>query len=274
MPIDGGYDQIKRYANVMVIAEMLRAEEDADERVLGTPVPRKTPAEQWALAERVYDESRAERELSERRDAEAATRAAENPQLTVAEERFNAAKEACRTGHEAGCTYGGMSAPHGYWLAVEECARNHGDDCDLHVACDGAEAATGFAGREWAADDWIWSVAACQPCADLYVTLRPEYARRTPEQEAEQQREAEAFLAEMHASAAPAEHDETRPNEAEHDRLSPNIAEQVWSAAKATGHAAEPRHSLSLTARDWFGEPVSLIPVATSVRGESRRRRP
>lgn len=274
MPLDGDYDQIKRYANVMVIADMLRAEEDADEQILGIPVPRKTPVEQWALAERVYDESRAARELCDRRDTEAAERAVADPRLTVAEQRFNAAKDTCRTGHEVGCTYGGMSYHNGYWLALDDCDLNHGDLCDLKVACDGAEAVTGFAGREedgslWG---WIWAVAACQPCADLYVTLRPEYTRPTPEQEAEQQREAEALLAEMHASAAPAEHGETRPNEAEHDRLSPDVSEQVWAAAKETGLTAEPRRgSFSLTATDWFGEPVQLIPVALPSRDAPRR---
>lgn len=262
MPVDGGFEALQEYACVSFYAEMLRAEEDADEKAFGIPVPRKSPAEHWALAERIHRESMDAKALRERRDTNAAERGAADPRLALAEERFNAAKEACRTGHDAGCTYGGMSYQNGYWLALEECGLNHGALCDLRVACDGAEAATGFAGREedgslWG---WIWSVAACQPCADVYVTLRPEWTRPTPEQEAERQREAEAFLAEAHTASKPV----AEPSQA----LSPDTAEQVRAAAEATGHM-EPMLGFAAL----FGEPAQLIPTVTPVRDAPRRRR-
>lgn len=95
---------------------------------------------------------------------------------------FNAAKELCCTGHPAaGCTYGGMSSAYGYWLADENCPLNHGEACDLWVACDGAEAATGFRGSEPDPRTmyWIYAVMACEPCADLYAAGHPEWRRET-----------------------------------------------------------------------------------------------
>lgn len=101
--------------------------------------------------------------------------------LARAEANFAAAKDLCRTGHEA-CTYGGMAAANGYWLADEDCELNHGQTCDLKAVCDGAPAETGFLGREGVelVDDWIWRVCACQPCADLYVAAHPEWKRPDP----------------------------------------------------------------------------------------------
>lgn len=272
MPVDGGFEALQEYACVLFYAEMLRAEEDADEKAFGVPVPRKSPAEHWALGQRIHRESMDAKALQERRDANAAERATADPRLALAEERFNAAKETCRTGHDAGCTYGGMSYQNGYWLALEECGLNHGALCDLRVACDGAEAETGFAGR---AEDgslwgWIWRVTACQPCADLYVTLRPEWTRPTPEEKAERDRAAEAYLAEMHASAATAERGETRLNEPEHGGLSPEVAEQVRTAAEATGHM-EPTRWQGFAAL--FGEPITLIPTVTPIRDAPRKRK-
>lgn len=104
--------------------------------------------------------------------------------LTRAEAEFAAAKELCRTGHRddegTTCTYGGMAAANGYWLAFPDCELNHGELCDLRAVCDGAPAETGFHGREGTAlvDDWIWRVTACQPCADLYVAAHPEWVRK------------------------------------------------------------------------------------------------
>lgn len=261
-PTAGGFEALREYASVSFFAEMLRAEEEADEKVFGIPVPRKSPSERWALAQRIHRESTDAKALKDRRDANAAERADADPKLALAEERFNAAKDTCRTGHDEGCTYGGMSYQNGYWLALDECGLNHGDLCDLRVACDGAEAVTGFAGREedgslWG---WIWSVAACQRCADLYVTLRPEYTRPTPEQEAQRQRDAEALLAEMHAAPKAA----AGPGQA----LSPDVAEQVREAAEATGHMETMLGFAAL-----FGEPVQLIPTAMPVGDVPRRRR-
>ena len=82
-------------------------------------------------------------------------------------------------------------------------------------------------------------------------------------------RAAEAYVAEMHASAATAERDETRLNEPEHGRLSPDVAEQVRAAAEATGHM-EPARWPGFAAL--FGEPVQLIPTVTPVRDAPRRR--
>jgi hypothetical protein len=106
--------------------------------------------------------------------------------LSRAEANFAAAQELCRTGHGsdggAMCTYGGLAAANGYWLASESCELNHGETCDLRAVCDGAAAETGFHGREGMAlvDDWIWRVCACQPCADLYVAAHPKWTRKPP----------------------------------------------------------------------------------------------
>ena len=42
---------------------------------------------------------------------------------------FDAARSACLRGHEAGCTYGGLTASGGYWLVAEGCPRRHSDEC-------------------------------------------------------------------------------------------------------------------------------------------------
>ena len=102
--------------------------------------------------------------------------------LARAEANFAAAKELCRTGHEV-CTYGGMTAAGGYWLADEDCPLNHGETCDLRAACDGVEATTGFRGSEPAPAIayWVWRVTACQPCAEVYVAAHPEWRREDPD---------------------------------------------------------------------------------------------
>lgn len=104
--------------------------------------------------------------------------------LARAEANFAAAKELCRTGHaDHGCTYGGMSAQHGYWLATEDCPLGHGETCDLRAVCDGDPTVTGFIGSEpdpgiWY---WVWRVTACQRCADLYADAHPEWKRPDPD---------------------------------------------------------------------------------------------
>lgn len=102
--------------------------------------------------------------------------------LARAEVNFAAAKELCRTGHEV-CTYGGMSAQGGYWLAAEDCELDHGETCDLRAVCDGSPTETGFIGSDpdpaiWY---WVWRVTACQPCADLWVSAHPEWKRPDPD---------------------------------------------------------------------------------------------
>lgn len=86
---------------------------------------------------------------------------------------WDAAVAECVNGHEQ-CTYGGMSAQHGYWLADEACERNHGVRCTW---C-GVEAETGFVGRT--SGDAIYAVPACQSCADAWVAEHPEWKRPDP----------------------------------------------------------------------------------------------
>lgn len=77
--------------------------------------------------------------------------------------RFEAARQACFTGHEAGCSYGGMSPAYGYWLAAEGCPLDHGDAC---AVC-GGEATAAFG--DWHAeggDLLIWRVMLCGECRD------------------------------------------------------------------------------------------------------------
>jgi hypothetical protein len=201
-PADGSFESLQRYAGIRIFAEMSRTMEADDNAMLfglgNGPAP-TPPAELWARAERMYDEGLARKAELDRQAADLAARVAADPELARMETVFTAAKEACRDGHEAGCTYGGPSVGTGFWLTVEECAEVHTDTCALRFTCDGAEATTGFGGREWGPDEWIWVVPACQPCADAYVAKRPEYGRRTPEEQAAWDREAEAWLAEAHA---------------------------------------------------------------------------
>ena len=84
-------------------------------------------------------------------------------------ERFEAAREACLTGHEAGCTYGGMSPAGGYWLAVGECSLNHGAACAI---C-GHDAEAGFGGWDGGVGGFIWSVPLCDPCRVRELALNP-----------------------------------------------------------------------------------------------------
>ena len=96
--------------------------------------------------------------------------------MTDLQPAWDAAIAACLRGH-ADCSYGGMTPGGGYWLAAGDCTENHGERC----AWCPADATTGFAG--WGEDGWsIWSVPACQPCADRWVTERPEWKRRDPDE--------------------------------------------------------------------------------------------
>jgi hypothetical protein len=108
----------------------------------------------------------------------------ETGQAKAIDDTFNAAKDLCRTGHPetadgGGCSYGGMSSAYGYWLADENCPLNHGETCDLRIACDGAEATTGFRGSEPDPDIgfWIYAVMACEACAEQYVSGHPGWGR-------------------------------------------------------------------------------------------------
>lgn len=92
--------------------------------------------------------------------------------------QFEAARKMCFTGHEAGCTYGGMTPGTGYWLAVEDCPLDHGEACAI---CGGdAEAAFG----DWATEGGallIWRVTLCAACRDRELALNPGKWRQ-PEQ--------------------------------------------------------------------------------------------
>lgn len=168
------FEDLQQYAQTMLVAEFFMAGEEAD----GLPAPYGLTAQQaWEMAE----SSRCELE----RMAAAKAEAAPVSRLPI-DEAFNAAKELCRSGHPevddiGGCTYGGMSSAHGYWLADENCLLSHGETCDLRIACDGAEATTGFRGSEPDPDIWywVWAVSACQSCADLYVAAHPEWSRES-----------------------------------------------------------------------------------------------
>ena len=86
-------------------------------------------------------------------------------------ERFEAARDACLTGHEAGCMYGGPTPGTGYWLVVEECGLPHGRTC---AVC-GRDAEAGFG--DWASENGellIWGVALCDPCRERELSLHPE----------------------------------------------------------------------------------------------------
>lgn len=176
-PTNADLADLQRYGGIRFIAELLAADEKAMDAMLGVTMPGKTPAERWARAEQIHEQAKAERAEKERQAADLAQRIATDPELAKQEQAFTAAKEVCRVGHGAGCTYGGMSAEYGYWLAVEGCGENHSETCDLRLSCDGGNATTGFIGHEWAADDWLWKVAACQPCADAYAAKHPEWAK-------------------------------------------------------------------------------------------------
>ncbi len=87
--------------------------------------------------------------------------------------RFEAAKNTCFTGHEAGCTYGGLTPSGGYWLAAVGCELNHGTRCAM---C-GADTEAKFRFRDWQDRDgalFVWEVPACRPCADREADLHPE----------------------------------------------------------------------------------------------------
>ncbi len=84
-------------------------------------------------------------------------------------ERFEMARWQCLHGHPEGCTYGGMTPGGGYWLAVAECARDHGEAC---AVC-GGEPDACFGG--WAGEPGgdIWGVVLCDPCRARQIALEP-----------------------------------------------------------------------------------------------------
>jgi hypothetical protein len=88
--------------------------------------------------------------------------------------RFEVVRQACFMGHEAGCTYGGLTPSGGYWLAVEGCPLDHGDDCGVcGVPCgeDGARFGN------WHSEDGallIWGVTLCAACRNRELALNPE----------------------------------------------------------------------------------------------------
>lgn len=159
--VDAGFNKIKAYAQTAMMADFIlsAAANDVDRPEESRP----TPEQAWAMAKNYLH-------------PKAPTLDLEQP----IDRAFAAAKETCRTGHPAGCSYGGFSPSHGYWLSVEDCPLSHGNMCDLRAACDGAEATTGFIGHDPDPDHawWIWAVMACQPCADVWVAAHPEWKKR------------------------------------------------------------------------------------------------
>ena len=88
--------------------------------------------------------------------------------------RFEAAREACLTGHEAGCAYGGWAPNSGYWLAAEDCPLDHGDDC---AGCGAESGENGARFGDWASEGGqllIWGVTLCGACRDRELALNPE----------------------------------------------------------------------------------------------------
>lgn len=85
--------------------------------------------------------------------------------------RFEAARKMCFTGHDAGCTYGGLTPAGGYWLAADGCPLDHGDMCA--VCSSESEARFG----DWASRDGallIWGVWLCAACRDRELALNSE----------------------------------------------------------------------------------------------------
>lgn len=162
---DAGFDAIQAYAQTAMMADFFLsvASRMSDESNL-------TPAQAWVMAENHLHPKVPTLDLEQPLDR-----------------AFAAAKATCRTGHPpvgdgGGCSYGGFSPAHGYWLSDENCPLSHGSMCDLRAACDGAEATTGFIGHDPDPDHawWIWAVMACQPCADVWVAAHPEWKKRGP----------------------------------------------------------------------------------------------
>lgn len=163
---DAGFDEIKAYAQTMMMADFILSVGANDVDL--PEESRPTPEQAWAMAKNYLH-------------PKAPTLDLEQP----IDRAFAAAKETCRIGHPpvgagGGCSYGGMSPAYGYWLSDENCPLSHGDRCDLRAACDGAEAQTGFIGHDPDPDHawWIWAVMACQSCADVWVASHPEWKKR------------------------------------------------------------------------------------------------
>lgn len=177
-PADASYQDLQRYAGILVYAEILRRTEAEDHLTfmgLGkepTPTP---PAELWAKAERLYDEQAAAKAERDRNAAALAAAAAASPELARAAAAFEGAMDHCRTGHPAGCTFGGLTPSSGYWMASEACELPHGETCQIRLECDGAEATAAFS--DWH-DGWIWRVFACHVCATAWRTAQPGWVLR------------------------------------------------------------------------------------------------
>lgn len=89
-----------------------------------------------------------------------------------AQAAWDEAVAACLFGHDH-CSYGGMSAAGGYWLADQECTRDHGERC---AWC--PEPATsrfvGYIGVH------IFGVPACEAHADRWAADHPDWRPDTP----------------------------------------------------------------------------------------------
>lgn len=106
---------------------------------------------------------------------------------------WDAAISDCLNGHpDNGCTYGGMTPNGGYWLAAEDCPRNHGDQC---AWCPNPATAS-FTG--WADGMTIYAVTACQAHADQWRAAHPEWTSTEPDTE-RQASSLEALMAEAAA---------------------------------------------------------------------------
>lgn len=176
-PADAGYDDLRRYAGIRTLACYLQAMEREDNRVLygllSTPPAPAAPTELWEKATRYYDQEMAAKAARDLDDAALAEAAAADPSFARAVANFEAARESCRTGHPDGCTFGGLTPATGYWLATDTCDLEHGETCQLRLACDGAEATATFS--DWA-NGWIWRVFSCSPCAETWRAAQPQWA--------------------------------------------------------------------------------------------------
>jgi hypothetical protein len=144
------FEDFQRFASISVIAEMWLADERA---FLGAEAKPMSYEKAEALYERL-------RGAADRIKVAQAVDSVLRP-------AWEAAINACLQGHDH-CTFGGPAPKSGYWLADDACVLDHGETCAWCLE----PTATVFAGR---AGDSIWHVPACQPHADAWVVVCPDW---------------------------------------------------------------------------------------------------